>query len=87
MRQTMALVHYFGRRFNDAAVEARRALQLQSTLPVARDVLARALLASGSLQEAIDAAAAGLDRKVLNWSPSRAPRIREREMRSAVRLC
>lgn len=51
--QTHALVHYYGRRFGQAIEEARRGLQLQADLPVAQEVLARALLASDSPKEVV----------------------------------
>jgi TolB-like protein/Tfp pilus assembly protein PilF len=54
IRQTCALVHYYGRRFGRAIEEARRGLELQADLPVAREVLARALLASDADKDVVE---------------------------------
>lgn len=53
MRQTLGIVHYHGRRFEAAISEERRALELFPHLALARDILARALLATGKPKDAI----------------------------------
>ena len=52
MRQTLG-VHYYGRRFDGAVSEERRALELAPHLPLARDILGRALIAAGRPKEAV----------------------------------
>jgi TolB-like protein/Tfp pilus assembly protein PilF len=53
MRQTLGLVHYYGRRFDRVVADERRALELAPHLPLARDILARALVATGRPKDAI----------------------------------
>jgi tetratricopeptide (TPR) repeat protein len=55
MHQTLALVHYYARRFEDAAAAAERALALNAGLALAQSLRARALLAQGQTAEAIKA--------------------------------
>jgi len=53
MRQTLGIVHYQGRRFEAAILDERRALEFSPHLALARDILARALLATGKVKDAI----------------------------------
>lgn len=53
IHQTLGLVHYYGRRYDRAVVEARRALELVPSLTLARDILGRSLVAQGSPEAAI----------------------------------
>lgn len=53
MHQTLGLVNYYGRRFTEAAAASRRALELAPYLTLARDVLARSLLAQGLAAETL----------------------------------
>lgn len=48
MYQTLALVHYYGRRYDEAIASARRALDAAPQLPLARDLMARANIAKGT---------------------------------------
>jgi Flp pilus assembly protein TadD len=53
MHQTLALVHYFGRRYDRAGVEGRRALELAPHLTLARQLVARSLVERGRAAEAV----------------------------------
>ena len=53
MQQTLALVHYFGRRYDRAGVEGRRALELAPHLTLARQLVARSLVERGRAAEAV----------------------------------
>jgi predicted Zn-dependent protease len=53
MQQTLALVHYYARRYDDAMVAGRRALELNPQLALARSVTAKALLLKGDPRAAI----------------------------------
>jgi tetratricopeptide (TPR) repeat protein len=55
IRQTLGLVHYYGRRYGEAAAAERRALQLAPHLPLARRILGRSLFAQGDPRAAIEA--------------------------------
>lgn len=59
MHMTLGLVHYYGRRYRPAIAEARRALELAPQLALARQILARALLADGQPAMAIEACEQG----------------------------
>ena len=50
---TLGLIHYYARRFEEAAAAERKALELRAQLPLARHFLARALLALGRPAEAV----------------------------------
>lgn len=54
LADTLGLVHYYGRRYPPAIAETRRALELAPQLPLARQFLARALLAEGQPATAIE---------------------------------
>ena len=53
MQQTLALVNYFGRRYERAGAEGRRALELAPHLTLARQVVARSLVERGRATEAL----------------------------------
>ncbi|HEU4927642.1 MAG TPA: tetratricopeptide repeat protein [Vicinamibacterales bacterium] len=53
IRQSLALMYFVGRRYDRAAVEARRALDITPELPLARQALARSLLEIGQPREVI----------------------------------
>jgi tetratricopeptide (TPR) repeat protein len=53
MQQTLALVNYFGRRYDRAGAEGRRALELAPHLTLARQVVARSLVERGRAPEAV----------------------------------
>lgn len=61
MNQSLGFVHYYARRYEDAAKAQRRALELNPQLPLARVILAKALLLAGKYGEIADVvkAAAG----------------------------
>jgi TolB-like protein/Tfp pilus assembly protein PilF len=67
MYQTLALVHYYGRRFDEAIAACRRALDSAPQLALARDLLARASIARGTPDAAasLPPPAAGADAGVL----------------------
>jgi TolB-like protein/Tfp pilus assembly protein PilF len=54
MHQALGLVHYYARDFGAAIAAQRRALELNPQLPLARVVLAKALLMAGRPQETLD---------------------------------
>jgi TolB-like protein/tetratricopeptide (TPR) repeat protein len=56
MYQTLGLVHYYGRRFPEAVVALRRAIDLAPQLPLARAVLAKTLFKQAAYVEALAAA-------------------------------
>jgi tetratricopeptide (TPR) repeat protein len=53
MRQTLALVNYFGRRYDRAIADGRRALELAPHLTLARQIVARSLVERGRAAEAV----------------------------------
>ena len=53
MQQTLGLVNYFGRRYDRAGADARRALELAPHLTLARQILARSLVERGRAAEAV----------------------------------
>ena len=53
MQQTLGLVNYFGRRYDRAVADARRALELAPHLTLARQILARSLVERGRAAEAV----------------------------------
>jgi TolB-like protein/Tfp pilus assembly protein PilF len=53
MQQTLALVHYYGRRFDAAIASAQRAIALNAQLPLARNVAAKALIIKGEPHGAV----------------------------------
>jgi TolB-like protein/Flp pilus assembly protein TadD len=53
MHQALGLVHYYGRRYDDAVSELRKALDLSSRLPLPRAVLAKALFQQGEYDEVV----------------------------------
>jgi tetratricopeptide (TPR) repeat protein len=53
MRQTLALVNYYGRRYDRAIADGRRALELAPQLNLARQVVARSLVERGRAAEAV----------------------------------
>ena len=53
MQQTLALVNYFGRRYDRAGADARRALELAPHLTLARQIVARSLVERGRAAEAV----------------------------------
>ena len=53
IRQSLALMYFVARRYDRAAVEARRALEITPELPLARQALARSLLEIGQPREVI----------------------------------
>ena len=55
MRQTLGLVHYYGRRYKESADASRRALELAPQLPLARVTLVKALFQQGAFAEAVKA--------------------------------
>jgi Tfp pilus assembly protein PilF len=54
IRQTLGLLNLYCRRYERAAVEARRALDESPDLPLARQTLARAMVENGHAREAIE---------------------------------
>jgi len=58
MYQTLALVHYYGRRYEEVITAARRALDSAPQLPLARDLVARSNIAKGTPDAAAAAAPA-----------------------------
>ena len=54
IHQTLGLVHYYGRRFEPSVRESRRALEIAPQLALAREILARSLLAEGKPADAIN---------------------------------
>ena len=52
MRQTIALVHYYGRRYDEAIAAGRRALELNAQLPLARNIMAKAFMLKGEPKSA-----------------------------------
>ena len=65
MRQTLGLVHYYGRRYKDAEAALRRALELAPQLPLSRAMLAKALFQQGAFAEAAKVG----DSSPQPWSP------------------
>jgi Flp pilus assembly protein TadD len=68
LHQTLGLVHYYGRRYDRAEAEARRALELSPHLQLARHVQARALLLQGksnAVIQLLEPAAASYDADTL----------------------
>jgi adenylate cyclase len=63
MRQALGLVHYYGRRYRESAIELRRALELAPQLPLARAILTKALFFQGAFADAVDAGEAAPDPK------------------------
>jgi len=53
MRQTLGLVHYYGRRYAEAATTLRRAIELAPQLPLARAMLAKSLFQQGLFAEVV----------------------------------
>jgi TolB-like protein len=53
MRQTLGLVHYYGRRYPEAITELRKAVELSPTLPLAPVLLAKSLFLTGNYDEVI----------------------------------
>ena len=53
MRQTLGLVNYFGRRYDRAIADGRRALELAPHLTLARQIVARSLVERGRAAEAV----------------------------------
>ena len=53
MRQSLGLVHYYGRRYRDATTELRRAIELAPQLPLAHAILAKALFFQNAFAQAI----------------------------------
>ena len=53
MRQTLSLVNYYGRRYERAIADGRRALELAPQLTLARQLVARSLVERGRAAEAV----------------------------------
>ena len=64
MRQTLALVNYYGRRYDRAIADGRRALELAPHLTLARQLVARSLVERGRAAEAV---------RMLSDPPANAP--------------
>ena len=54
IRQTLSMVHLYGRRYSKTIAEARRALDAEPQLGLARHALTRALLETGQANEAVE---------------------------------
>ena len=88
MYQARGMVHYYAKRFADAALSERRALELQPSLPLARSLLVKSLTLGGDARSALvvcDGGAPSADGDVALACVVAASRVGDRARTAAMR--